>query len=166
MKKKFFFVIMVLNIALLSGCTAWKAPEMQADEGIDFEYFYRGFTPLKECDSAEKILGTVLIASEEDWNCFTQNYCEYAGFFAAPDFSEKYLVVSSRLYGAKSTANCSFEVDAVTIENDEICTLVKEASCKDIYCINKDGYGHLFLNVLVIEKSAVAGNIKNTFRGR
>ena len=110
--------------------------------------------------------GTYLITNEYDWQVFTQNFCSFAGKFETPDFNENYLLIDSSLYGSSAGANNSHEIDKITIVDNEIVATLKVHTPMDIYAMNSDGLGHLFVNVVVVAREDITDDIKNIFHAK
>ena len=148
---------------ILSGCISGDKTESAL---IDFEYFYRGFTPVvseQEDINFETILGTYLIKSEEDWQAFSGEFCPTAGAIETPDFSEKCLIVVSDICGSRAHENISREIGTVKVVDNEIIVTTKDSTSMSVYAINTNGIGHLFINVIVVDRSEIPENISNTF---
>ena len=89
------------------------AIEIIEREGIEFDYFYRGFTPITEESDNEafySLLGARVILTEEDWRDFTQKFCPTAGSFSIPDFSYECLIADSSMYGSRASENSSKDI--------------------------------------------------------
>lgn len=161
-------------LLILSGCsstannTEGTASNTEAEgETIDFEYFFRGFSHASDKHGDYDyydILGDHLITNEDDWVTFTQNFCSFAGKFSTPDFNEYYLLINASLYGSSAGANSSREIDTIQIVDNEIFTTSKPHTAMDIYAMNSDGFGHLFINVVVVSREDIPDDIKNVFR--
>ena len=169
-------LILLICLLLLSGCssTANNTESIASNteskgDSIDFEYFFRGFSHAsdkhKEYDVYD-ILGDCLITNEEDWYTFTNNFCSFAGKFSTPDFNEYYLLVNASLYGSSAGANTSHEIDTIQIVDNEIFATSKPHTAMDIYAMNSDGFGHLFINVVEISREDIPDDIKNVFPPR
>ena len=138
--------------------------EKDKNKQIEFEYFYRGFTPVGEdFDDADlkKIVGGCLILSQEDWTDFEKKYCYVAGALSTPDFNEKCFLVEFSLYGSRPSANTSFEIESVEVSGKYIRTNVKKASASDINAINSYGLGHLFMNIITLNRSDIPEDVEN-----
>jgi len=151
-------------LLLLSGCATGnnKAESVL----IDFEYFYRGFTPVvneQEDMDFDSILGAYLIKSEADWQSFSREFCPTAGALETPDFSEKCLIAVSDIYGSRAHENISREIGTVKVADNEIIVTTKDSTSMSVYAINSNGIGHLFINVIVVDRSEIPENISNTF---
>ena len=158
--KLFYFSICLL---LLTGCASNNKTESNS---IDFEYFYRGFTPIvseQEDMDFEAILGAYLIKSEADWQTFAAEFCPMAGALEMPDFNKKCLIAISDIYGSRAHENVSREIDTVRVADDEIVVTAKDSTPMSVYVINSNGVGHLFINIIVVDKADVPENIRNTF---
>ena len=169
-------LLLLTCLLVFSGCsstannTESTASNTESEiDTIDFEYFFRGFSHAsdkhKEYDFYD-ILGDRLITNEEDWYTFTNNFCSFAGKFSTPDFNEYYLLVNASLYGSSAGANSSHEIDTIQIVDNEIFATSKPHTAMDIYAMNSDGFGHLFVNVVVVSREDIPDDIKNVFPPR
>ena len=166
-------LFLLICLLILSGCsstannTEGTASNTEAETvNIEFEYFFRGFSHASDKHNDYDyydILGDCLITSEEDWYTFTSNFCSFANKFSTPDFNEYYLLVSASLYGSTGAANTSHEIDTIKIVDNEIFATPKQHTVMDIYAMNSDGFGHLFLNVVVVSREDIPDGIKNVF---
>ena len=169
-------LLLLICLLVFSGCSSTAnnaeiiASNIESEgDTIDFEYFFRGFSHAsdkhKEYDFYD-ILGDRLITNEEDWDAFTSNFCSFAGKFSTPDFNEYYLLVNASLYGSSAGANSSHEIDTIQIVDNEIFATSKPHTAMDIYAMNSDGFGHLFVNVVVVSRADIPDDIKNVFPPR
>lgn len=169
-------LFLLICLLILSGCsstannTEGTASNTEAETvNIEFEYFFRGFSHASDKHSnydCYDILGDCLITNEKDWYTFTNNFCSFAGKFSTPDFNEYYLLINASLYGSSAGANSSHEIDTIQIVDNEIFTISKPHTTMDIYAMNSDGFGHLFLNVVVVSREDIPDGIKNVFPAR
>lgn len=156
----------------VSGDEDTAIEESTEKKEIDFEYFYRGFTPVGagiddiSQEELEEILGGCLILSEEDWIAFEQKYCPPAGALSYPDFDEKCFYVEFCLYGAKSTFVTSSDIEAVEVQENHIYTRIVEDRTKDIWALNTNGIGHLFMNIIVLNRSDIPTDVDEMIYSR
>lgn len=78
----------------------------------------------------------------------------------------QWTLVSASLYGSTGAANTSHEIDTIKIVDNEIFATPKQHTVMDIYAMNSDGFGHLFLNVVVVSREDIPDGIKNVFPAR
>ena len=164
-EKIFSIVLIITSIIVLSCC---KNINKEINNGISFEYFYRGFTPLT--DETEKeafysVLGINIILNEEDWYDFAQKYCPTANVLVIPDFSEEYLIIDSSMYSSRASENISINIKNIDIKNNELLiTYDNENISERIYAINMNGVGHWFVNVIKVNKNYLPNNMDNIYK--
>ena len=169
-------LLFLICLFVLSGCKPLSnnaesiaGNTEQETDAINFEYFFRGFShanDIHEEYDVYGILGDCLITREEDWYTFTNNFCSFAGKFSTPNFNEYYLLVNASLYGSSAGANNSHEIDTIQIVDHKIFATSKPHTSMDIYAMNSDGFGHLFINVVKVSRKDVPDDIQNVFPPR
>ena len=160
MKKNIALVLVLVFVISLTACS--NNSSSLSDDGITFEYFYRGFTPITEVtdvDAFNSVLGIRVILTEDDWQDFTQKFCPTAGVFASPDFSKECLVAVSSMYGSRASENASSNIERIVVNNGDFLIASGDDVSERVYAINMNGVGHWFVNVIKVSKNDIPSNI-------
>lgn len=133
---------------------------------IDYEYFFRGFLPLGEdyeyMDELEDgMLGDCLIFSEEDWRDYAKKCCPVAASMPTPDFNEKCFYITWGLYGSRASANSSHDIEYVEVVDNHVSFMPTVQNDEIIYIENSHSTGHLFVNVIVLNRSDIPEHLEN-----
>ena len=161
-------------LIMLAGCAGGAAnsntPESNdgADsaEGIGFEYFYRGFTPLegeKEASAFEEATGIVIIRTQDDLRGFMSTYCP--GFaYLMTDFSESCLIAVSEIYGSGFSYNASSEIKTIKIVNNRVEVIVDDEQnlSERIYALNTS-VSHWYVNIVRVNKDDLPEGIEGSY---
>jgi len=153
-------------LGILAGCTT-GAVDLNVPSGIDFEYFYRGFTPLTEdsdMDAFCNVLGARVILTEDDWHDFAQRFCPTAGAFLTPDFSLECIIADSSLYGSRASENTSSTIEKIEIENNAIVITYGDDPYDRVYAINANGFGHWYVNIVKVASCDLPLDVEGVYR--
>ena len=166
MKRSLMCCLCIILISgLLTGCSD-SAANPSVPDGIEYEYYYRGFTPITEetdVDAFNSVLGTRVILAEEDWQSFTQKFCPTAGALIPPDFTKECLVAISSMYGSRASESASSDIESIVVNDGEILVASDDDMSERIYAINISGVGHWFVNVVKVNKNDIPTNVDGIF---
>ena len=131
--------------------------------GIEFEYFYRGFTAVGENDDTlDKMLGIKIIETDEDWSDFMGKYCPEIPYYVKHDFSRQCLVAQITT-GPKPTYAESFDIQTITVDNDDLDIQGGFNTSTGIYALNSNGHINYFINIVVVNKSDLPSTVNNVY---
>ncbi len=85
---------------------------------IPFEYFYRGFTAVKENDTGFPV-GISVIQDDESWHSFMDKYCRGIPYYIGVDYTKECLIVNA-MPQTRSCYNMSFDIKSITMDNFKI----------------------------------------------
>ena len=163
MRKIIPILFIAALIVAISGCRN-LSENRGTNDGISFEYFYRGFTPITEETDVEafnSVLGIRVVLTEEDWQSYTQKYCPTAGALSTPDFTKECLIAVSSMYGSRASENASSDIESIVVNESELLVASGDDVSERIYAINMNGVGHWFVNVVKVNKNDLPLNIDN-----
>ena len=145
MKKLIGLVLLVMVI--LTGCAnksasinkipdAYAATNNQVKKSesrtIPFKYAFTGFVQVKDVYN-DLPVGVQVFKTQEEWNKFKDKYLAsanipYAGYSGGFDFSSDYVVYYSMLDAKADFYAKAWQIDKVTLENQEIKLALKDIS--------------------------------------
>jgi hypothetical protein len=157
--------------AFYGGGVSPENGEALSADGIPFEYFYRGFTPVVSDSSAvygasefEAVLGISVLLTEEDWLDFADRFCPFALHYSLPDFSRECLVAASGMYGSTASANSSFAIATISCADGALVMTADGAHpAERIHALTLNNIGHWFVNVVKIKKSDLPPEVKDVY---
>ncbi len=176
MKKHLSIIVVFFTIAMLFiGCTSSSSISKPTDssnnstspvnmiEGIQFKYFYRGFTVVSENNTKfNEMVGTHIIQTDTDWDDFMGKYCPGIPYYIPVDFSSQCLVAQI-INGAKPNYNESFDVKSITVNNSTLNIQDSFDTSAGIYALNTYGYVNYFFNIVVVNKSDLPSTISGIY---
>ena len=176
MKKYLPIIVAFLMIAtLLAGCTSSSSSSkttpssnnptlsVSMNQGIQFQYFYRGFTAVSENNTTfNEMLGTHIIQTDANWHDFMGKFCPGIPYYIPVDFSSQCLVAQV-MNGAKPNYNESFDIKSITIDNSTLNIQGSFDTSTSVYALNPDGYENYFINIVVVNKSDLPSTISGIY---
>lgn len=177
MKKHLSIIVAFFTIAtLFTGCTSSSPVSKPTDnsnnptslvsmsQGIQFQYFYRGFTAVSENNTTfNEMIGTHIIQTDADWHDFMGKYCPGIPYYIPVDFSSQCLVAQI-INGAKTNYNESFDIKSITVNNSTLDIQGSFDTSADVYALNPYGYENYFFNIVVVKKSDLPSTISGIYR--
>ena len=138
-------------------------------EGITFEYFYRGFTPLTDdvdIDSlTEMISEPKIITSKEAFYDFCNQYCPVAAVFSIENvnFETDVFLIDGSIYGSRASENATRNIEKIIVDSDNVNIIYYQnvPYSETVYASNFDGIGHAFIQLVRVKKADLMPALHN-----
>lgn len=177
MKKTLSVIVVLFTIAtLFPGCTSSSSVSKPTDssnnstslvsvnQGVQFKYFYRGFTAVSESNTTfHEMIGIHIIQTDADWYDFMGKYCPGIPYNIPVDYSSQCLVAQI-MNAAKPNYNESFDVKSITVNNGTLDIQGGFGTSAGIYALTPYGYENYFVNIVVVKKSDLPSTISGIYR--
>lgn len=136
---------------------------------IKFQYFFRGFIPLKENQISTYPTGTYIIETDKEWHDFMDKYVPGIPYYTSVDYSKECLVFSAFL-PAKPTYSYGSDIKAFIVNENklepEFIEKIPTGDSNGIYAQNIDDIVHCYVNIVKINKDDIPKGIENIYHSR
>ena len=125
----------------------------------EFKTVYRGFemVSLDDRENFERFsgFGTKVIATEEDWNGFTDIFCPGVPTDEPVDFTGHSLIVSVMM-GARPTYAVANKI--VGIDTEYGCPVFEDSATNCVHALNTENHTHFYIAVIALPREQIADN--------
>ena len=155
MKKISIAILIVLFIFTFSSCNS--------NQGIKFDYFYRGFTAVSDSnDTLSQIVGERIFMTEGDWQDFMGKYCPGIPYYVQVDFTKECLVAEI-MNGAKPIYAASYDIKKIAVTTDKLDIQGNFDISTGVYALNSDGHINYFFNIVKINKKDLPVDLNDIY---
>lgn len=127
----------------------------------EFKTVYRGFemVSLDDRENFERfsVFGTKVIATEEDWNEFTDTFCSDIPTYETVDFTGYSLIVSV-VMGARPTYAVANKI--VGVDTEYGCPVFEDSATNCVHALNTENYTHFDIAVIALPREQIADNLE------
>lgn len=133
----------------------------QASTNGNFKTVYRGFEfiSLDDRETFERFsrFGAKVIATEEDWNGFTDTFCPSIPIYETVDFTKHNLIVSIMM-GARPTYAVANKI--IGIDTEYGCPVFEDSASNSVHALNTENDTHFYIAVIALPREQIADNLE------
>lgn len=152
------FFVDVIAVSKEQQSPAQEKTEYEPISG-DFKTVCRCFeiVSLDDRETFERFssFGTKVIATEEDWNGFTDTFCSDIPTYETVDFTRHSLIVSVMM-GARPTYAVASKM--VGIDTEYGCPVFEDSATNCVHALNPENYTHFYITVIALPREQIADN--------